>query len=268
MASADRSSDPIFESKDAFEEAVAPHLEALDKAARRSLKFYHRQGHLQPRDLTPEEVVGETLIRAWEHRRQRPPKMPLRSWLLGTQFRVLRGLVRRQVRYRRDKAVSLDAPLPTDPGAHPAGDDVQEWFYAWYQPDALLVWEDVIPAQRPVDYEISLDDDVLPTEPDSYHVLMMHDEFEMALPEVAFSLGRTLDETAELLDQARATLHERMIGEQDAPLDHPTPRRCERLKREAEPQHPRVELRLFVGGERGTEELGVVEDAADAEGVA
>ena len=224
MASPDTSHDDVFENRETFQEAAAPHLEHLEKTARRSLRYYQRQGHLQKDDLTPKEVVGETLIQAWTHRLRKPEKMRLKSYLTAIQYRVLRGLVRRQAQYRHDKAISLDAPLPTDPEAHPENDDVQEWFYEWYQPSAQLTWEDVTPAQRPVDYEVSLDDDdVFPTDPDSYHVLMMHDEFEMDLPEVAFTMGRSLEETAELLDQARATMHERMIGEPAPPLDHPTP---------------------------------------------
>lgn len=215
----------VFENgdKEAFHEIAESFTDTLLAAARKALIFYLKQGHLHPDDLTPEEVVGEALVHAWEHRRQRPPKMGLRAWLLGTEYRVLRGLVEQQKAYRRDKAISLDAPIPTD-AANRAGDDAQEWFHEWYQPDAVLTWEDVTPAQEPIDYEINLEEgaDLFAENPDAYHVLILHDEFEMALPEVAFSMGRGVEEAAELLDHARVTFRVR-IG-QEEPIqetDHP-----------------------------------------------
>ena len=208
----------------AFRDLVTPHTDALRAAARKALAFYHRQGYLRTGDLTPEEVAGEALLAARAHGSRRPPKMGLRAWLLATQYRVLRGLVERQRAYRDDKAVSLDAPLPTDP-SHRAGDSVQEWFYEWYQPDAVITWEDVTPSRRPVDYEIPLTEDVaeaLADREDAYHALIMHDEFEMDLPEVAFAMGQSLDATAELLDQARASFRQH-VGQSSgiAETDHP-----------------------------------------------
>ena len=229
MATLDRSLEEdwqaVFEEgdKDAFHEIAEAYTDTLLAAARKALTFYLKQGHLHPRDLTPEEVAGETLAHAWAHRTQRPQQMGPRAWLLGTEYRVLRGLVERQMAYRRDKAISLDAPIPTDT-AHRAGDDTQEWFYEWYQPDAVTTWEDVTPGQEPLDYEVNLEEgaDLFSENPDAYHVLILHDEFEMSLPEVAFSMGRGVEETAELLDQARATFRERIGSE--APVretDHP-----------------------------------------------
>ena len=222
----DRSWQQIFDSGDeeGFRRLAEGHTETLLAAARKALRFYLRQGHLHPGDLTPEEVAGEALVQAWAHRTRRPEKMGLRAWLLATEYRVLRGLVERQKTYRRDKAVSLDAPIPTDP-SHRAGDDVQEWFYEWYQPDAVLTWEDVTPAQRPVDYEVPLDNDDLSTAgADAFHVLMMHDEFEMDLPEVAFTMSRGVEETGELLDRARASFRQHVGNPPPIETaDHPTP---------------------------------------------
>ena len=209
--------------RDAFEALAQTHVDDLLHSARHDLDYYVLQGHIQESDLTPEEVVGEALIHAWQHRRQRPEKMSLRGWLLGTQYRVLRGLVKRQKDYRRDKAVSLDAPVPP---AGPEGFDTQEWFYAWYQPDNHFTWEDVIPGDRPVDVEVPLDQENarLFSDEDVYHVIMMHDEFEMSLPEVAFTMGRAVDELAGQLNQARANLRERGIrATPPEAMDHPAP---------------------------------------------
>lgn len=215
------------EDEEAFRAVVHPHTPALLDVARADLRFYVEQDELHERDFTPEEITGETLIYAWQHRRQRPQQMSLRGWLLGTQYRVMRGMVERLRKYRHDKAISLDAPIPPD------GADFQaeEWFYEWNQPQSAdLTWEDITPGLAPVDLEIPLNGNrnLFTLDPENYHVLMLHDEFEMPLSEVAFTLSRSLNETAAMLDQARVSLRERLAEEDPATqrgthTDHPAP---------------------------------------------
>src|SRR5690554_4053460 len=86
----------------------------MTRAARRELAFYLRQRIIHPGDFAPEEIVGEAILQGWQHRKTRPEKMSLRGWLLGVQHRVLQRLVAKQRQYRRDKAISLDEPLPLE----------------------------------------------------------------------------------------------------------------------------------------------------------
>lgn len=201
--------------EDRFQEVVRPHMDTLLRAAEHDLAYYVTQGYLHQDDLTAEEVTGEALIYAWDHRQRRPEKMSLRGWLLGSQYRVLQAMVEQTKSYREEKAISLDEPIPEEP--NDPDDAVQEQFWEWYQPDIQITWEDVVPSYEPVDYEVPLSatHETFELDPDSRHVLMMHDEFEMSLPEVAFIMGNQVNETAERLQQARATLHERMV---DQPL--------------------------------------------------
>lgn len=194
--------------RDAFMQEAAPFTELLLRLARHDIAYYVFEGYLHRDDLTPEEVVGESLIYAWEHRRRVPEGLSLRAWLVSVLHRTLRGMAVQQRRYRRDKAISLDEPIP--PGV--LSFDTQEWFWEWYQPDVTLTWEDITPGTRPVDIEVPLEspEDLFALDENHQHVLMMHDEFDMPLSEVAFVLGRAVNETAELLDQARASLRERI----------------------------------------------------------
>ncbi|HMB92604.1 MAG TPA: hypothetical protein VKP65_17255 [Rhodothermales bacterium] len=215
MVQTDFSTEDVQAVKDeeAFQKAVKPQLDALTEAAQQALTFYVEQQHIHADDLTPEEVVGETLIYAWQHRERRPAPMSLRGWLLGTQYRVLRGLVQDIETYREDKVLSLDEPIPNDPSSFRATDDTQEWFWEWYQPDAVLTWEDVTPKDEPVDIGVPLNEDLTLDRSEAYHVLMLHDEFEMPMPEVAFTMGRSINAMAELMDQARVTFRERLGNE-------------------------------------------------------
>lgn len=180
----------------------------LLKAARNDLGFYVDRGFLHEDDFTPEEVVGEALLHAWDHRSVRPSRMGFRGWLVATQYRVMRGMVNDIRSYRREKSLSLDAPVPDNPDAH----DTEEWFWDWYQPDVELLWEDVIPSQEPQDVEVALEGDDrenLLDETDERHALIMHSEFEMSLSEVAFTINRSPIAVAEVLEKARVGMDAR-----------------------------------------------------------
>lgn len=216
--------------EEAFHRLVDRYVDVLLRAARYDLEFYIAQGYLQDGDLTPEEVVGETQLYAWQHRDRCPERMSLRGWLLGVQHRRLRQMVEQERNYRHDKAISLDEEVPVNYDSW----DSQEAFWDWAQPDAgehhVELWENVVPSVSPIDIEIDLEKDgreaLLGLDDTARHVLLMHDEFEVDLPEVAFIMGRGVNEVAELIELARASLYERMgLGPQPqiAEDDEPTP---------------------------------------------
>lgn len=213
--------------RDAFRAAAEPHMKALITAAGYDLAYYIEQGELHENDFAPEEVAGEALIYAWDHRDRRPDQVSLEGWLLGTQHRLLRGMVRQALTYREDKALSLDEQIPADAKA-----EGQHARYQYgYQPEAEITWEDVTPGTRPVDINAPLftNEDTFHLDPDARHAVMMHDEFEMDLSEVAFTMERSVQDTAALLEQARTSLRERqgvaptddnaLTGNVDAPSE-------------------------------------------------
>lgn len=208
--------------KEAYQQVVEPYIQDLLRVAREDLEYYVSRGFLHEDDFTPEEVVGEALIHAWQHRNVRPSQMSLRGWMAGTQYRVMRGMVNDLRSYRRDKSLSLDEPVPDNADAH----DTEEWFWDWYQPDRELIWEDVIPSQEPQDVEVSLEEDErerLLEETDERHALIMHGEFEMSLPEVAFSINQSPIAVAEVLQKARVGMSARGGRDQEE-TEHPNPR--------------------------------------------
>ena len=121
------------EAADAFRSLVEPHLDELLSAATRELEYRQALGELSPHDLSPEELVGETLIRAWRDRHRRPPLLDIRSWLLGLLFRVAENLVRREERLREAVVTS---PAASDPPPRVYDDDGAFW--EWHQPDEAV----------------------------------------------------------------------------------------------------------------------------------
>lgn len=198
--------------REAFQTAARPYLDGLITAARHDLEYYVEMGELHEDDFTPEEIAGETLIYAWDHRDKRPDAVSLKGWLLSTQYRLLRGMVREAMTYREQKSLSLDERIPPDAKAQ----GQQERFQYGYQPEAEITWEDVTPGAEPVDLNAPLSSeegvnnpDTFHLDPDERHAVMMHDEFEMDLEEVAFTMERNVQDTAALLERARTSLRER-----------------------------------------------------------
>lgn len=128
----------------AFDRRVASHLDELLRAARRELRYRIALGELGRDDLSPEELVGETLARAWEERQRRPASLGTRAWLHALLHRVAESIARREMRFRLLAPVSLEASAPPEPVY-----DDDESFWEWYQPDDMTRWEDLVaePAQ-------------------------------------------------------------------------------------------------------------------------
>jgi DNA-directed RNA polymerase specialized sigma24 family protein len=140
----------------AFQATVAPHLEELLDAARRELRYRVALGNFGADDLTPEELVGEVLLQAWQDRYRRPSSLGVKAWLLALLFRVARDLARREARLRRIPTESLEELVPPEP----IYDDDEE-FWEWYQPDELTRWEDVVEAPAMTPEEVAAADEQL-----------------------------------------------------------------------------------------------------------
>jgi RNA polymerase sigma-70 factor, ECF subfamily len=187
----------------AFQATVAPHLEELLGAARRELSYRVALGNFGADDLTPEELVGEALLRAWQDRYRRPSSLGVKVWLLALLFRVARDLARREAGLRRIPTESLEALVPPEP----IYDDDEE-FWEWYQPDELTRWEDVVEAPAMTPEEMAAADERLTrtTDPRAREVFLLYKLHRVPLSETALALGLSVTETARLLEEARRDL--------------------------------------------------------------
>lgn len=203
--------------RDAFQAAVEPHQSRLLAAARRQIATEIAAGTLRPDALTPEELVGEALVKAWERRsRFDADQLSFRAWLLGLQTRALSRFARQEARYTQAKAVSLNEEVP----ANEDNDAVGEALYEFRQPFDVTTYADLIPGSTPVDIETgggdtaALTDDELAAldgaslDPDSRTAVLLHDEFDLSLSETAQILDASLKDTASTLNLARVTLRE------------------------------------------------------------
>ena len=220
--------------RDAFNEALSPYTDTLLQAADRQLAVERDLVTGEPLagqaavDLTPEELVGETLVRAWERReRFDADRLAMRPWLLGLQTRSLARIARREARYTDRKAVSLDAELPVDPSQ----DAVEEDFYEFRQPFDVDTYEEVIagsvqgnPGGQGLDAADLSDDAALAASdfgPDAAQAVVLHDEFDVSLSEVAQILNASLKDAAAEMNLAREGMMARMGSVDDEHDDDP-----------------------------------------------
>jgi RNA polymerase sigma-70 factor (ECF subfamily) len=189
--------------RDAFQRLVGPHLDELFAAARRDIRYHSAVGDLREDEISPEEVVGETLLRAWRDRHRRPQGLDIRPWLLGLQFRVLTRIVRQEQVLRKLVSVSLEAPAP----AEPIYDD-DESFWEWYQPDEMLRWEDIVPAD--VTAEVAepavFEREVPGLSALARQVLVLRHVHRFSVGEIASGLGLSARRIAELWQDGHALL--------------------------------------------------------------
>jgi len=216
--------------RDAFEDAIAPLQADLLDFARRQVRLQRSLGQLRDGDLTPEELVGEGLVAAYDRRDSFDAgRMRFRAWLFGIQFRAFARLLRQEARYTARKVVSLDEEVPQNE----AQDAVEEALYEFRMPFDVTTYEELIAGSAPADVEIELGTDGhelagltdneralleaadLDLPPAVRQVVLLHDEYRMNLAEVAQILDASLKDTAEALNLARTTLREQLGSRDD-----------------------------------------------------
>lgn len=220
--------------RDAFEAALAPYQDLLMHASRRQVAVERRAGRLREDALTPEELAGETLLRAYDHREEFDPRrLSFRAWLLGLQHRTIARLAADEAGYDDRKAISLNEEVPVNEEQ----DAVEEAMYDFRQPFEVTTYEDIIPGSTPMDVEIDVEgrsesalseaerelltDDDLDMDVTSRRVALFHGEFELSLEEVSQILDASLKDTAEAYDLARMTLRERIGSRAERESDSP-----------------------------------------------
>lgn len=188
--------------REAFQQLVSSYLDELFAAAQRDIRYHVALGDLQHPDITPEELVGETLLRAWRDRRRKPQSLGIRPWLLGLQFRVLTRIVRQEALFRRLISTSLEAPAP----AAPVYDD-DESFWEWFQPDETVRWEDVLTSDAFPEPALELfDQDIPGLSPLARQVLALRQVHHLPFAEIASGLRISYERLSQLWREGRARL--------------------------------------------------------------
>lgn len=198
--------DPV---REAFDAEVLPHLDTLYANALRLTR--------SPADA--EDLVQETVLRAYRFHDRFEPGSNMKAWLLRIQYNAF---VNRYRRVTRERAVEKDGPDST------AGADVMSR-------DALRALTDPTgTALRPLvlrELEAALD--TLPD--DQRMVVLLADVEELSYKEIAEVLGCPIGTVMSRLHRARRALRERLMEQADHELG-PAARGQARASEASEPK--------------------------------
>jgi RNA polymerase sigma-70 factor (ECF subfamily) len=184
----------------AFTRTIQRHMDELLDAARREIRYRVALGDLGPDDLAPEDLVADTLERAWRGRERRPELLGLRAWLLALLHRTSESIVRREQRFRKLAPVSLERTVPPPP----LYDDDEE-FWEWYQPDDMTKWEDLAHEAVELTPEevVEAEEELRSLAPRPRLAWLLRHVHRLTLPEIAQALGVPVREAARLIAEAR-----------------------------------------------------------------
>jgi RNA polymerase sigma-70 factor (ECF subfamily) len=197
----------------AFIEDAGPYLDELRESARHHLAYHEARGDVDAGELTPDEVVGETLIRAFGGRKNRPADLPLRSWLLSVEARTLDEILGQEQEERDLWAFSLDEPLPAR-----YAEEAPDRFWDWGEPDdtrgeAAPASLSEAPSTQEAAHRLAARLKAL--QPAQWQAWLLFDTHRLSLAHVASAVRETVSRAAHHIREARALLKSRPGGKRD-----------------------------------------------------
>ncbi|NOZ55661.1 MAG: sigma-70 family RNA polymerase sigma factor [Calditrichaeota bacterium] len=125
-----------------FLSRVRKHLPALYAFVAREVDYLENLGELKGVDLSIEDIVDETFLRAMDRWQRRPPREEAEeNWLKRLALQVIRELLPPKP---EAEAASIEEPAEEVPELAPE-EDIDTQIYEFYQPDEELRLEDLIP---------------------------------------------------------------------------------------------------------------------------
>jgi ribosomal subunit interface protein len=129
--------------RELFSTLVERHLKNLYNFARREIAYYLATGDLLPGEITAEDVVDATLLRAYHEFVKDPARREIRNWLIGQVVELVEAEVRRS-KAARAGGIHIEEDIPETPPTEAVstlGDEIMDF----YQPDEDQKLEDIIP---------------------------------------------------------------------------------------------------------------------------
>jgi RNA polymerase sigma factor (sigma-70 family) len=210
---------PAQPDREMLSSLVNQHLKTLNRFVRHELAHFQAAGDLLPGDLTPEDVVDATLLRAYrEFGKRGPAGHEISGWLIGLAREHLEAEVRR-LKSERESTVHIEEDIPETPPQEQAATLGEEILY-FYEPEEDLKLEDVIPdLTMPTPEQVlerkelrSCVNAALATMPrDWRRALLLYQVEGLAGAVLAEAVGRPAPEVPRILEQARNYLRQRLV---------------------------------------------------------
>ncbi len=129
--------------REAFFQLLRPFLDQIWALAKRELQVLEEEGTLQPGEVSPEDLLDDVMLRAWERFDERPREIPLDAWLVSLLDERLNELA------SAPKERSLEEPVEVASGRDEVDEDdvdeVEYWAEQFFLPSEEVTLEELIP---------------------------------------------------------------------------------------------------------------------------
>jgi DNA-directed RNA polymerase specialized sigma24 family protein/ribosome-associated translation inhibitor RaiA len=119
--------------REAFFDLLRPLLRSLHTHARRGLRIMELEGTIGPGEVTPTDIVHDTITLAWDRFADRPAKQPLELWLIELLHERMSRLAEVPAHVSIHQPVAAERP------------DEGEWPFEFMEQNEPLTLEDIYP---------------------------------------------------------------------------------------------------------------------------
>ena len=132
--------------KNTFIFLLKPYLDGLRKIASREIRNLEIQEHVKLGAVSIEDLINETLLRAWRDYRQRPKDTHLDQWLVQILFQIIK-----QIASKEKKFVPLSEALKSNQIkdlSYEPNFDSDQWWWSKLEPTEGILVEDLLPGEE------------------------------------------------------------------------------------------------------------------------
>ena len=137
-----------------FFELIEDHLDTIYDTVRRELTYLECSGSVPEGYLSVRDLVDATILKGLERFEQRPTEFSIGDWLLKLAFETIEAEARAARRAVPEDAASIEAE-PEAPAEDPT--EADQAMFEFYQPDEVLMLEDLIADDGGTDPETEVD---------------------------------------------------------------------------------------------------------------
>lgn len=201
---------------ESFFRLLMPHVRSIREYGRHELKVLELEGRIPINEVTPDDLVHDVVVTAWERFKLRPPTTLLEVWLMGLLQQRLDELCSQVKPITLAVSAALSAKFKRD-GINPDGDRSLSWDESSSEKTVSLeellpdhegsdVWNDLTASEQQQQLTTALST----LSKQQRQTLMLHTVSGFELEEIATVLNVSSRQVAEWLDDARATLRARL----------------------------------------------------------
>lgn len=123
---------------------LKPHLDGLRKTIGREIHNLEINEHIHRGSFSTEDLINETLLRAWKNYHKRPKDISTDQWLLRILFQIVKEAVKKEKSF-----VALAEVLkPSQEADYDPDFDSDQWWWSQIEPRDDILYEDLLPGEE------------------------------------------------------------------------------------------------------------------------